>query len=625
MEKFEKELLESPDPKPDESGYIDLVAHFGRLCNKIPNEKLTNNVGSDPIDWNWWGNFAGCFLAVLGIVLTIAQWIWAISKLDYYENLFIFNEINGKLADIDSKLTNISSSLVNNFSALLLKADLEEIRSYTTNIGNFKSDYVQPIADFGRNLNDVLENKFKKMAIDETLDVEIPYMKYKEKISGDKYAMKLSPISKIAPKGIPVEFEKFVILRFTKSKKYISSGQPVDEKFIKEFKQDILDSIKGQNPDGLTEEEFASDVFGVILENTLQTLFCNSEKTLELEALRDLVINYIKQLYSDDLAIVSKYVNRCKLSYNFASETEKPLRTTLASSLFELERNAALAQLVCRLSGDVNELELVDEYLKGRKCIKDAYKNIKNLPSNYCFRDEMKWETKFFRFDDKVDTHNQGTNISSFTHTLQTRIIKFNKNNKYGTLETYDRKAHPWADSISLKSMTARYAAITKKSISLLDYLYSVPKLINPESNKMLSPYCAYYGKKQICCLLGDFSTRFATEAQDKGKILYCVSKGAKPRSKYFYINTPYEYLNSHKKECWKNGTFYTADFIDMDNGNFINQKDLIMYCDYLEDHELWNTAENFAFSGGITYTHPVSKQTRHETYAFGLGIEVAA
>ena len=211
----------------------------------------------------------------------------------------------------------------------------------------------------------------------------------------------------------------------------------------------------------------------------------------------------------------------------------------------------------------------------------------------------------------------------------ETKLIKPYKDSRFGTKVDYDRNANPWANSITLRRMSARFEAQKMigalDNISPLSYFHTIPGLVNPDANRMLYPYAVEYGPKNIHRFIGDFSTRAATEL-DKGKPLQVSAKGDDPWNPYFGYRENTAYLQGPPRtsaEHWKNGTFYTCDMIDADTGEFKAQQDFIMYADYLQDKSGWRHYESYAFSGTWSYYNPWSRQTYISTDFFGLGVEV--
>lgn len=618
VDQFETELLESPNPKADDSGYIDLVSHFGQMISYIPKEGENIFIIDD-----------GILLALVGIILTIGTWIWTATNNSDFKNWSYFNSINERLNQIDKKLTGISTMLVSSFSAILDQLDVISIDNYTNKIGEFKNDYLFKIDNIYRFIADETAYLFKQLVSNQdSVYVEIPY----DLASGDKYHAR-SILSRVS--GQP-EFTVTGNVNFNESKTYLREHNIVDSKFAELFRKDIDSSIASgamsYPSEKLGKEALASDIFSKICESQLSKSLSEQSKRSQLEGYRNTLVNYTKQLYSTNIEIVNKYVNRCKLSYNFGAEAQKSLRNNLASLMFQLDRNAALCQIICRLSGNnVGELDLTDSYLAARSCIKNAYDSVKSIPSNYCFRDGKNWETKFFQFSDSVAGGYYGDGVrSSFNHSLETKLIKPYPDARFGQTVDYDRNANPWVNSITLRRMLARFESQKGSqaigNITLLQYLQSIPGLFNPDSNRMLYPYAVEYGPKNIHRIMGDFSTRAADSNGDKGKPLQVSAKGDDPYNPYFSFRENTKYLEGPYRtssQYWTNGTFYTCDMVDAESGEFKAQQDFIMYADYVEDHGYWRHYESYALSGTWSYYNPWSQQTYITTNFFGLGIEV--
>ncbi|MCQ2796167.1 MAG: hypothetical protein MJ213_02510 [Bacilli bacterium] len=610
LDKFERELLESPNPEKKD-GYIDLISHFDQLCRKIPNEGGENSVT--------------IFLSLVALTLAL----YAFARNFYIDdslpaNFHYFNDLQNRLNNIDIKLNNISNMLVEILGAIQLLDDKTAVANCTKNIKDFKNDYVEPIGNHYRNFGDGLAFLLKDMAI-KGAHVEVPYAK------GDDGKYYRVPV---LSKDTPTQISKGDI-KFDNAKKYLDEHESrFDDEFVKKCGEDILASIKNTDdafkiPEGLNNKNVATNIFETIVENYFKELFTNSEMLETSQAFRNAVLNYMDQLYAQDKAIVANYVTRCKLSYNFGAEAERSLRNNLAYLMFDLERNATFAQMVCRFSG-VPEEKLTDKYIDARNCIKAAYQSVKNLPSNYCFRNNQKWETKLFAFADKVPDPQEDDTRKSFTHSLQTYDIVPHKLQDLGDYVEYNKDAHKWVDTVTLKGATARYNAITGKKISMLDYFRQIPGLVNPNSNKLIGKNVQEYGSVNILRFIGDFGTRAATD-KDKNTLLTVVAKGGKrPYSPFFQFGDTVTYKTDHfgkcKDEHWVNGTFYTADVFDAKNGDMTVKKDLTMYCDYLETHWWWHGDEFWAFSGLLDYTEAHGGKTMMTSRkVFGLGIETTA
>ena len=617
LDEFEKRYLNSPAPTPDKSGYVDLVSYFGLLNLKKP----TNNEVPVLNDIAVGLGIAGLVVGIVGILVTIGNWIWsAVGRYDT-TNLNNMNEINGRLTNIDKKLNGISTMLKEQFAAILIQADKTAIESYTNSIGKFNTDYVLPIGNFYRNLQDDLIVKFRDSIKDGGKNVALSYLR-----AEDGY---LYPISRLSTNA-KAEFTTEASLIFEKSAKYLNDFNRVDEGLVKSLKEDIVDRVKTgvfPSPQGVDQDTFASDIFNRLLEDFLIDIISKKDKS-EIQNFRNLVINYITCLYANDVVAISKYVNRCKLSYNFGYEARQSLQTTLATSLYQLDRNAVFAQTICRFSAEkgIDEAELTSVYLQARKYITDTYKEISNIPDNYCFRNNAKWEAKLFAFKDKAVTINPGWK-STFSHSLVTKQIIYHKGWNFGEQIEYNKAEHPWVDSITLKTATARYFVFKNSgeipnNLSLLDYFRKVPGMVNPDANRMIEPYAAEYHRENVYRFMGDFSTRVA-EDKDNGKKLQCTAKGDDPHNAYFTLWSLYGYKGSQKVENWRNGTFYTADTVNADSGAFTSNSDLLMYCDYLHYQSPWVHAENYAFSGAYEYYNPWAQKTLFSDSAYGIGIEV--
>lgn len=610
LDQFEEDLLASPEPQK-EDGYYDLVTHYGSLYLEMPKE------GENFLSVT----AMGIIIGVVTLVLGIGNFIWSIFQ-GNMANYHYFNELNNRLAIIDGKLNTLTNNLTNLFSTLLLKADMDEIKSYTENIAFFKRECVEPITNFTNKIMDDISDFLKSSSSNGSIDVEIKYKKNKRN--------EFVPISKLDPDDTTVEFSKNVKINFTQSKDYLSKYNRIDNHFRDLYYADIVKSIEKDVPTGFTKDKFATDIIGVLFENRIFTTFSNPDMFTAIGDFRDLVINYCVSLYKVDfLEIINKYISRCKLTCNFGFEARKYARSCCASLLTELERNAALAQLLCRISGGVvGEYTLVDEYLAARRAIIKAYGDVKKIPTNLCFRDGRVWEAKMLALQDKVKCFDYGTGKSTFSHSPNFQEVIMGPTGSYQ--KDYDKNAHNLADSLRLKAVSARYFA-EKLSRgretfypSFIDYFRSIPGLINGDVNRLIASHVTEYSKPNVYRIFGDFSNRMATDA-DWGTDLVCDQKGLNyKKGQYFNINGYYKYKEGHDPACWRNGGFYTADIIDGTTGSFINKKDLIMYCDYLEDHSYWSKsgAENFAFCGVITYKHNGEWKTR---FAFGLGIETTA
>lgn len=597
LDRFERELLESPNPKPDETGYIDVINHFGVLCSKIPQEGENEFL---------WGVFIGIVSLILAIINTVKGNIEKYGKLP--PNFHYFNEIQNRLNLIDTKLNNISSQLTSGFSDLLLAADKEAVASCTRWIGSFKSGYLQPIGDFCRWIESRVYDTFKTHASGGS--ISMLQVKYANDPEG-----KLCRIGLLAPNEIKPDATSQGSIQFINAKKYLDTYGRVDEKFVENFGEDIFNSIKPKDgnfplPPGITQENLTSDILLTIIEDSIKESFTDPLNKDKLESFRDLIINYTESLYETDMKVVDNYVKRCELSYNFGAEAERSLRNNLAYLLFDLERNTALTQMVCRVSGITESSELTAKYLLARNYIKEAYKSVKNLPSNLCFRDGQKWGTKLFEFRDNI-AGGPYAKRKAFSHSLLTyEIVPSDK--REGKRVEYDKNAHPWTSSIALKAATARYIAITNRSISMLDYFRQIPGLISQGSNRLIDAYVKWYSKENVVQFLGDFGNRNA--ANDVGRQIRCVARGDEPNHPKFRVGDDYIYKNvkDTKDICWYNATCYTADAIDA-YGTFTSQKDLIFYCDYIETSKWWINDEIWSFNG----------RTRAGIEVFGLGIEV--
>ncbi|MCQ2976275.1 MAG: hypothetical protein MJ211_15855 [Bacteroidales bacterium] len=619
---FEKRLLASPDPGEDDTGYIDLINHFGQLCSNIPQEGENLFLIDD-----------GILLAILGIALTCGNWMWSGMTGGNFDNFIHFNEIELRLSDIDAKLNKISSELRGGFSALLLEADKTAIRDMTTAIANFKTNFVQKINDFSRILADDFASMFRKTCLE---DHKYDYSLIYDKTPEGKYYVR----SRLSKNTTAPAHKLTGTVGVTNSLEYLrKTDNRIDEGFTKEFFKDIKASInESLCPPGRTVENVGTDIFGFIVEDFIQRVFSDIGNKDRAQNFRNLIINYIEQLYETDLAIVSTYVNRCKLSYNFAGEAQRIFQNNLAYLMLNLEKNAAFVQMVCRFTkgdGKVEELDLKDKYLKARKFIKQTYEDVKSLPSNYCFRDGQKWSTKFFSLVDDVPGP-QYEKRKSFTHNLKTYEITPAKSYyRFGNKTEYNRGEHPWANPISIKAVTARFGAqkasgILNKDIDLLRYLRSVPGLLSSDANRMLPAYQTEYGNSEpnsnVVRIFADISKR-AVGPNEKGAPIQVVAQGDKPNRPLFHLGDQLGYKQSDNKKVldqyWKNAVFYTSDLVDVD-GVYRDQVDLFMCCDYLQSDPAWRNDEIWAFSGYWRYYSGYDYKWHTSREFFGLGIEVS-
>lgn len=608
IDQFERELLESPNPKPDGYNYIDLISHFGQLCNKIPKEGE---------------NFAGIALSLAALTLAVYNFMKGLlTDVALPPNFHRFAELNNRLNLIDSKLNAISGTLTKILTTLQLEFDKTAVENCTRDIGDFQKYFVKPMEGCIRNYGDGLALAFKEMALNGT-HVKVPYAK------GDDGQFHRVPV---LSKETPTDSSEGDI-KFNNAKKYLDeTGGRVDENFFKKVNEDISASVKDLTgefpvPAGLTKERVANDITETIIENHLKTYFSDPKNFDESRDFRNIVMAYIDQFYEQNVEVVARYVKRCELTYNFSVEAERSLRNNLAGLMFDLEKNAAFAQMVCRFSG-VPEEYLTTKYIAARDFIKAAYQRVKNLPSSFCFRNSQKWETKLFAFSDSVPGDPQEKR-KTFTHQLKTYQV-IPSSALWGYREEYDTTAHPLADSVTLQTATARFIALkaTKdidENVNLLDYFRKIPGLISAGSNRLIEHYAWAMGKENVVRLIGNTDTRFISNSET-GMFIKCVAQGDKPNNPIFHLDCDYKYkdptLTRARDTCWYNGTYYTADMID-ENGVFTNKKDLIFYCDYHETSIGWLNQEYWAFSGTFVYRYNGNLQ--YSLYHYGLGVETTA
>lgn len=368
---FEINYLEMKDPKWVDGGTkLDIYTYFNNIFD-IPakqSESVVKNLPPRIIPIGAIIKAIEITSQVVGAVMEAYQEAVTPTIEDVYDKLL---EIDEHINQLSIQIKQVSERMETLFNEQVMLHEKTQFNQYTQTINDFELNIESKVDDCVSKLNQFLSKKFKEF-IAEKREVSIFY-----KLVDDKYTV--SDIND----GTYEEY-RLTIDSFANAKDHIEKhSNSIEKGFATALEQDFIKAAIGaRRPEGVTEKDFASNLFSVVQNRFLREFYSSNDGNTNAFDLRQSFINYANGVAK---SLVNAQLERTRLMSNFAGEASERLRQTFTNILYKLDKICALATIASEYGGLSAVSEIGTAYESGRKTILAAYTYEKQLAKNYSY------------------------------------------------------------------------------------------------------------------------------------------------------------------------------------------------------------------------------------------------
>ena len=574
--KFQEKYLAAPLPEyVPGTKQIDAVSYFGALMSMDINKNEENSLNFVPI-WIPIGGF------ILGVINFIGSTVNACLPRTTPSLTFMFETIRSTLNDISLKIDKLQSILLAELLNLKIQIEHDSLLNSINYITDYNTNYIYKLDNYRRQTADYLGDAFPSY-VAEPKSIELVYQKVDGKYQPTSYHY--------VPTGDYVKIN-IPSITFTNAKKAISATGALAQNFADELKKDIKEAIKGITlPEGITQDAFVDHALANIEERLLESIYSVTAVDKAREV-RDLAINFCKTVGT----YMSNIFNKYKLTFNFAGESRDAFRSSFAMINYELDRNVAFAQMLCRASGS-DEYELSEVYKSAKEAAKTSYESTTKLANNYSFTFNKPITSKFVDFDVNKFYDNQIAHykmyVSEYTHNKE-RNPYFRDVVDIEVLQAFTSLNYDTLNIRTNSMKSSGYVGDNFDCIKHLDELGVITK--QAKSDEKL--HNAQYKTTSYNFISRNYTVSdLANNNIDKNLDMVCLAQLNVTRGPYFIVNNTYKFMSGGYGDQYWTGKRFSNTVYDGKTGKGTYYRDWYLYAHFHYPRQpFWSYPQDYIF-----------------------------
>lgn len=575
--KFQEKYLAAPLPEyVPGTKQIDAVSYFGALMSMDINKNEENSLNFVPI-WIPIGAF------VLGVINFIGATVNACLPRTTPSLAFMFETIRSTLNDISLKIDKLQSILLAELLNLKIQIEHDSLLGSINYITDYNTNYIFKLDNYRRQAADYLSDAFP-IYVEDSQSLDLVYKKVDGKYQPTSYHYVAS--------GDDVKI-KIPSITFVNAKKAISDSGALAQNFADELKKDIKEAIKGiQLPEGVTEDTCINHAVANIEERLLESIYSVTALDKAREV-RDLAINFCKTVGT----YMSNVFNKYKLTFNFAGESRDAFRSAFAMINYELDRNVAFAQMLCRASGD-DEYELSEVYKQAKEAAKTSYESTTKLANNYSFTFNKPITSKYVdfecnRFYDDARHATSKMYVSEYTH-KEERDPYFRDSVDLEVLQAFTSLNY---DTMNIRTNSMKASGYVGDNFDLVKHLEGLG-VITKQAKSDEKLHNAQYSNTNYNLISRNFTVSdLSNNNIDRSLDLKCIYQFAVTKGPYFIVGNTYKYMAGGYGDQYWTGKRYSNTVYDGKTGIGTYYRDWFLFANFHKPRQLfWSYPQDYIF-----------------------------
>lgn len=575
--KFQNKYLAAPLPEyVPGTKQIDAVSYFGGLMSMNIDNNEENGSNFVPI----WIPIAGF---VFGVINFVGGVVNACLPRTTPSLTFMFETIRSSLNDISTKIDKLQSILLAELLNLKLQIEHDSLLSSINYITDYNTNYIFKLDNYRRQAADYISDTFPSY-VSSPKSIKLFYTKVDDKYQPTSYHY--------VPTGDYVMID-IPSITFTNAKKAISETGVLAQNFADELKKDIQEAIKNiQLPDGVTQDACIDHAIANIEERLLESIYSSTALDKAREV-RDLAINFCKTVGT----YMSNIFNKYKLTFNFAGEARDAFRAAFSMINFELDRNVAFAQMLCRASKS-DEYELSEVYKQAKEAAKNSYADTTKLANNYSFTFNKVITSKYVDFDCNRFFDNSGIGTCQMYISEYTHKEPYNKYFRDSVdLEQLQAFTSLNYDNMNIRTNSMKASGYVGDNFDLVKHLDELGA-ITKQAKSDYKLHNAQYKNDNYYLLPRDYTvTDLSNNNVDKSLDLKCLYQLNVTKGPYFTVGSTYKFMSGGYGDRYWTGKRYSNTVYDGKTGKGTYYKDWLLFASFYKPKQLfWSYPQSYIF-----------------------------